>query len=279
MSGSDGCSESAAVVVVKFGGSVLTGAGAYRRAARFLHARLQAAPSERYVAVVSAQEGVTDELERAARDIVRAPSSRSLDLLWSTGEIRSVALLTLHLEALGVSAAALNVAETGLRLNGGVESRAALEAGRLRAALAGHRAAVVPGFLGTNADGTIMTLGRGGSDLTAVVLAAELGAARCELVKDVPGYFSADPHRDAAARHLPALTSSEALEMADRGCDLVQRHAIEAAARVGLPLFVRSLDESAPVSVVSASVKTAENGAAVPYVSVGIASQAVVGAT
>ncbi len=279
MSGSDGCSESGAVVVVKFGGSVLTGAGAYRRAARFLRARLEAAPGERYVAVVSAQEGVTDELERAARDIVRAPSSRSLDLLWSTGEIRSVAVLTLHLEALGVTAAALNVAETGLRLNGGGESRAALESVRLHAALVDHQVAVVPGFLGTNADGTIVTLGRGGSDLTAVLLAAGLGSARCELVKDVPGYFSADPHRDTAARHLPALTFAEALELADRGCDLVQRHAIEAAARAGLPLVVRSLEESEPVSVVSACVKTAETDAALAYVPAGVASQAEAGAT
>jgi len=274
MSGNDGCCESGAVVVVKFGGSVLTGAGAYRRAARFLRNRLRAAPGERYVAVVSAQEGVTDALERGARGIVRTPTTRSLDLLWSTGEIRSVALLTLHLEALRVAAAPLNVTETGLRLNASGERRFALEPGRLRAALAENQVAVVPGFLGTNAAGTIVTLGRGGSDLTAVLLASGLGAARCELVKDVPGYFSADPHRDAAARHLPALSFAEALELADRGCDLVQRQAIQAAASAGLPLVVRSLDESAPVSRVSAGARAAAADAGFQYVPAGAVAQA-----
>jgi aspartate kinase len=268
------------VVVFKFGGSVLTGAGAYRRAAGFIRNRLSAAPGERIVAVVSAREGVTDALEAEARGIVRSPSARSLDLLWSTGEIHSVALLTLHLEALGISAAPLNVAETGLRLNARGERRFALESGRLCAALADHHVVVVPGFLGTNEAESIVTLGRGGSDLTAVLLAAGLGAARCELVKDVPGYFSADPHRQAAARHLPALSFAEALELADRGCDLVQRQAIEAAACSGLPLVVRSLDESAPVSLVSAGVQAvAASSPAASYVPAAAVAQSAASAT
>ncbi len=253
MAGGNGSCGSLAVV--KFGGSILAGARTYRRAARFLLNRLKAAPGERYVAVVSARTGATDALERAARGIVRAPSPRSLDLLWSTGEIRSVALLTLHLEALGVSAAGLDVQATGLRV--GRAGEVVLDAERLHATLAGNQVAVVPGFLATNAERAIVTLGRGGSDLTAVLLAAGLGAARCELVKDVPGYFSADPHRDPAARHLPALTFAETLALADAGCDLVQRQAIEAAARAGLPLVVRSLDESAPASVVTGGAQTA----------------------
>ena len=112
------------------------------------------------------------------------------------------------------------------------------------------RVVVVPGFLGTTLDGGIATLGRGGSDLTAVLLAAGLGAVRCELVKDVAGYFSADPHRDSSACHLPELTFADALALADSGCDLVQRQAIEAAARAHLPIVVRSLNESAPVTLV-----------------------------
>ena len=240
-------------VVVKLGGSVLTEEGAFARAARFLRERLDAAPGERYVAVVSAQEGWTDALEREACGIAGNPSARSLDLLWSTGEIRSVALVALHLEALGVRAAALNIAETGLRVDGAAGGRVSFDARRVREALAEYEVAVVPGFLGTNGDGTIVTLGRGGSDLTAVLLAAGLGAARCELVKDVPGYFSADPRRDTAARHLPALTFAEALELADRGCDLVQRRAIEAAAQAGVPLVVRDLEGSGLVTLVSAA--------------------------
>ena len=251
MPGSEECSKQR-TVVVKLGGSILTDESAFARAAGFLRDRMKHGPEERCVAVVSAQEGWTDALERAARGITRAPSARSLDLLWSTGEIRSVALLTLHLEALGVRAAALNVAETGLRLEEAPGRRVAVDTVRVRAALAEYTIAVVPGFLGTNSAGAVVTLGRGGSDLTAVLLAAGLGAVRCELVKDVPGYFSADPNRDATARQLPLLTFAEALELADRGCDLVQRKAIEAAADIGLPLVVRSLNGSALMTLVSA---------------------------
>lgn len=257
MPAGDGCCETPAVVVVKLGGSVLTDENAFARAACFLRDRLRAAPGERYVAVVSAQEGWTDSLERAARGITRTPATRSLDLLWSTGEIRSVALLTLHLEALGVRAVALNVSETGLRVGEGTARRVALDTHRLRETLAEYEIAVVPGFLGANAEGMIVTLGRGGSDLSAVLLAAGLGAARCELVKDVPGYFSADPHRDAAARHLPSLTFAEAIEFAERGCDLVQRQAIEAAADSALPLVVRSLNGAGLGTRVSAGLEAA----------------------
>jgi len=250
MSGSEDCCRPS-VVVVKLGGSVLTDENAFARTAHFLRERLKSAPDERYVAVVSAQEGWTDSLERTARGIVGTPSTRSLDLLWSIGEIRSVALLTLHLEARGVRAVGLNIAETGLRLEDAREGCVTLDSRRLRTAVVECEVVVVPGFLGTKPGGSIVSLGRGGSDLTAVLLAAGLGAARCELVKDVPGYFSSDPHRDASARHLPALTFREALELADRGCDLVQRKAIEVAARTGLPLVVRSLNGSPLITLVS----------------------------
>jgi len=257
MPGNDQCCNPP-IVVVKLGGSVLTDDHAFARAARCLRDRQHHAPDERYVAVVSAQEGWTDALERAAFGITEAPSTRSLDLLWSTGEIRSVALLTLHLETLGVRAAGLNVGEAGLRQHNGPGSRVTIDGRRLRASLAENQIVVVPGFLATNAYGTIVTLGRGGSDLSAVLLAEGLEAARCELVKDVPGYFSADPNHDASARHLPALTFAEALDLADHGCDLVQRQAIETAARAGLPLVIRSLDGSPLITVVSAGLVRAQ---------------------
>ena len=247
------------VAVIKIGGSILTGAKAYRRAALFVRNRHRAAPWEDLVVVVSAQEGATDRLERAAKRIVREPTARALDLLWSTGELRSVALLSLHLQALGVSAAALNVHEAGLQVSAERDGRAreekrtSLNARWIRGALEEHPVAVVPGFFVMDAARAIVSLGRGGSDLTAVLLAEGLEACRCELLKDVPGYFSSDPHHDPAARHLPRLTFDEALALADNGCDLVQRNAIEAAARGGLPLIVRSLEESAPLSRITAT--------------------------
>jgi aspartate kinase len=106
----------------------------------------------------------------------------------------------------------------------------------------------VPGFLGVSPGGAVTSLGRGGSDLTAVLLAAAIHADACELIKDVPGYFTADPHRDAAAQPIHDLGIDEALRMADGGCDLVQRAALAAAAHADLHLVIRSMDAAAPVS-------------------------------
>src|ERR1700678_3418655 len=233
--------------------AILINAGAYRRAAVFVRDMLRANPEERIVVVVSAQEGATDALERTATRIHREPHAATRDLLWSTGEIRSVALLALHLEELGVHAAPLNIHEAGLPLPETVREAGhiRLSAGRLAGVLAAFPVAVVPGFFATNAASQIVSLGRGGSDLTAVLLAEGLRACRCELIKDVPGYFTADPHRDSCASHIPHLTFEHALQLAADGCDLVQRRAIEAAARAGLPLVVRSVDETAASSRIS----------------------------
>jgi aspartate kinase len=124
---------------------------------------------------------------------------------------------------------------------------------RLLAALAASRIVIVPGFLGVSAGGTITSLGRGGSDLTAVLLAIAVRADACELIKDVPGYFTADPHRDAAARQIHDLPIDEALRMAATGCDLVQRAALAAAAQADLHLIIRSMDAAAPVTHVYSS--------------------------
>src|SRR5580693_4067106 len=241
------------IAVIKVGGSILTSAKAYRRAAKFVRHTLQTAPHERLVVVVSAQEGTTDKLERGARGIVREPARAALDLLWSTGEIRSVALLTMHLQALGVAASPLNVHEAGLSVpdRGREAGGILLHTGRLCGALAKYSVVVVPGFLATDSTHAIVSLGRGGSDLTAVLLAEGLQACRCELIKDVPGYFTADPHRDPAARHLPQLSFAQALKLAAEGCDLVQRTAIETASRSGLPLVIRSVRNKAQVSRIS----------------------------
>ncbi len=248
------------IAVVKIGGSILVNAGAYRRAAIFVRSMLRANPEERFVVVVSAQEGATDSLERSARKIHREPNSAARDLLWSTGEIRSVALLTLHLEALGVHAAPLNIHEAGLTLPETVREAGhlRLNAGRLAGVLADFPVAVVPGFFATNAASQIVSLGRGGSDLTAVLLAEGLRACRCELIKDVPGYFTADPHQDSAARHIPFLSFEQAISMAAEGCNLVQRQAIEAAARCALPLVIRSVRRNTTVSRIAQALAGAD---------------------
>ncbi len=235
-----------ALSVLKLGGSVLRDDASYAAAARFLHDRLAENQDERLVVIVSAEFGTTDKLLAEAQRIAGDPSADSLDLLWSTGELRSVALLTLHLQRIGTHAVPFNVHQTGL-----VAERAtgtAVRPLRLLAALGTTRLVIVPGFLGVSAGGTITSLGRGGSDLTAVLLAAAVRANACELIKDVPGYFTADPHRDAQAQPLQHLSFDEAIVMADTGCDLVQRAALVAASAAALPLVIRSMDAAAPVT-------------------------------
>ena len=233
---------SLAVTVVKIGGSVLSGRQSFRRAARFLASRLNDQPGSRFVAVVSAENGTTDALLSTAREIVDTPDPATLDLLWSTGETRSAALLALTLQSMGVSASAVNVHQAGIDpvVTSG-PGAARVRTLRLLDILQRNDVVVVPGFLARGDGDAIVSLGRGGSDLTAVLLAAAVRAQRCELLKDVPGYFSADPKRDPNARHLRRLTYETALTMADEGCQLVQRRALEAAQDFQLPLLVPAI--------------------------------------
>src|ERR1700737_1563683 len=148
--GMDDC-RTRRIAVIKLGGSVLVDDDSYRQAARFLVRRLHKCSEERFVVVVSARKGLTDEMERLARGITGYPNPRTPDLLWSTGEMRSVALLTLHLEELGVAAVGLNVHETGLHFNGSGRADTGVEAlcMELRRTLDDCTVAVVPGFFAT----------------------------------------------------------------------------------------------------------------------------------
>ncbi len=233
-----------APVVIKIGGSVLTGPKAYARAARWL-ARRWRAPEGLHrplLAVVSAENGVTDCLLAEAGAIASPPDPRALDLLWATGEQRSAALLALHLQALGIPACALNAHETGLHHTRGV---LAVRTRHLRRALESHAIVVAPGFLASTPTRAIVTLGRGGSDLSAVALAAALGARFCELIKDVPGYFTADPAREESAAHIPRIGIDTAIAMADAGCDHVQATALRSAPLHNIELHIRTAGDDA----------------------------------
>jgi aspartate kinase len=237
------------LAVIKIGGSVLTGLHAFESAASFLDKESLDTESAvghwTMVAVVSAEFGHTDALAREARVLTRSPDPAALDLLWSTGELRSVALLTLALKNAGVAAAGLNAHEAGLR-SAATPDSVFLNDITLRAALARHRVVVVPGFLATRHQ-RLVTLGRGGSDLSAVLLAASLRADRCVLIKDVDGYFTDDPATNPHAKPIASLTFTAALAMADAGCPLVQRSALIAAERAGVPLSVRSFTSTGTV--------------------------------
>lgn len=235
----DGPQVSPPPIVLKLGGSVLPRLEAYTDAARFVAAMSRQHAPASIVAVVSAEDGHTDALRREALELAGEPEDDALDLLWSTGEHRSVALLTLALRAQGLSAAPLNAHQTNVRRS---SARRALVPHLLvlRAALAAHQVVVAPGFLAT-CEQRLVTLGRGGSDLSAVILAAALGAQSCVLVKDVDGYYTADPAIDRRATRVPHLTYDRAIAQADAGCPLVQRGALVEAAAHGLPLLVRSV--------------------------------------
>lgn len=230
------CSESY-LSVVKLGGSVLTSLRAYEAAASFLARQSDSHTGLKMLAVVSAEDGHTDELAREAEALASRPDAAALDLLWSTGELRSVALLTLALKHAGVEAIGLNAHEAGLHSE--AEGGVSLNPIAVRAAVSRHDVVVVPGFLATRRQ-QLVTLGRGGSDLSAVLLAAALRADECVLVKDVDGYFTHDPATDDRATPIPQLTFAQAIAMADEGCPLVQRQALVAARNAGIRLVVRS---------------------------------------
>ena len=229
------------VTVLKLGGSVLTNAGAYQRAAAFVRS-LTIDRHARVVAVVSAALGHTDALLAEARQLTEAPDADVLALLWSTGELRSVALLAFALQTAGVRASAMNVHECGIRTERH-SSQVALNTIGIRVALERFPVVVVPGFLATSGQ-RVVTLGRGGSDLSAVLLSAALGASRCVLIKDVDGYYADDPRQRAGAELMQELSYDDALSMADEGCPLVQRQALAEARVRGVAVIVRSFDSS-----------------------------------
>jgi len=243
-------------VVLKLGGSVLRDHDAYPRCAGWLAARLHRHPQERLVVVVSAPLGATDRLQALAQSCSPQPDQRLLDLLWTTGETHSVALLALCLNHAGIPAAGLAVHQCGLELVPVGADRDELRVNPLplRAHLRRNRVVVVPGFFARGRGDSVVSLGRGGSDLTAVLLAAGLQARRCELIKDVPGYFTKDPNKHADARPVPHVSFAEALVLAAGDCDLVQARALQAAARTNTDRLVRGLDEHGPYPLVSREV-------------------------
>ena len=235
---------SAAPVVLKFGGTSLQTTARIRRAARRVAIRV--ASGTPVVAVVSARGHATDrilaDLARLGRDGRGRRADRETDRALATGEDLSAALFAAALAALGVRAVSLRGAEAGIRTAGGFGAGRieAVRPRRLRTLLDGGVVPVVSGFQGGRADGEILTLGRGGSDTSAVALAAALGPVSCEIVTDVPGVCDRDPRRHRRARRIPSLTHAELRGLAERGAKVVHPEAARLAERCGVPLRVYS---------------------------------------
>lgn len=231
-------------VVQKYGGSSLaTPARILNVAERIARAYREHGP---LVVVLSAMGDTTDELLALAREVSPRPHPDALDLLLSTGEVVSIALMEMALRDRGVPAVALMGWQAGIRTTPSfgralIES---VESARLERHLSGGKVVLVAGFQGVTAEEEITTLGRGGSDTTAVALAAALRAERCEIYTDVDGVYTSDPRVVPKARKLTHVTYDEMLELAHLGAVVLHPRAVELAKRYGVPLYVAtSLDD------------------------------------
>ena len=234
------------IVVQKYGGSSVATAEHIRAVAE----RVKKAREEQgldLVVVISAMGKTTDRLLSLASEVTRHPSPREIDQLLSTGEQQSVALLAMALHDRGIAATSLSGPQAGMKITGRYGSGVIYEINpeRMRSLLAEGQVVIVAGFQGMNALGDVMTLGRGGSDTTAVALAAALGANRCEIYTDVEGIYTADPRIVPEARRIREISSSEMAEMAWRGAKVMHPRAVELGALYGVEIHVRcSFNES-----------------------------------
>ncbi|HEY1595925.1 MAG TPA: aspartate kinase, partial [Thermoleophilaceae bacterium] len=232
-------------VVMKFGGTSVADADRIKRAAR----RIVAAREEgsRVVAVLSARGKTTDELVAMAHEVSERPHPREMDMLLSTGERISCALAAMVINDLGHEAISLTGSQAGIVTDTSHTKARILDvrADRIRQALDENKVVLVAGFQGVSTASDVTTLGRGGSDTTAVALAAALKADVCEIYTDVSGVYSADPRIVPGARKLRVVSFEEMLEMAASGARVLQLRSVEYARNHGVRIHCRSsfLDE------------------------------------
>ncbi|TKB59453.1 MAG: aspartate kinase [Nitrospira sp.] len=229
-----------ALIVQKYGGtSVGTIERIHRVADRVAHTQ-QA--GNRIVVVLSAMSGETDRLLKLAHDVTATPDEREMDMLLSTGERVTIALLAMELRGRGINARSFTGRQVGIITDSAhTKARIArVTADRIREALEQGVVPVVAGFQGINERSDVTTLGRGGSDLSAVALAAALKADRCIIFTDVDGVYTADPNIVPAARRIDRIAYEEMLEMASLGAKVLQTRSVEFAAKFNVPVEVNS---------------------------------------
>src|SRR4051812_916414 len=237
-------------VVMKFGGTSVADAERIKRAAGRIVAKKEA--GHRVVAVLSARGKETDRLIADAFEISSRPDPREMDMLLSTGERQSCALCAMAINDLGHRAISLTGSQAGIVTDTSHTKARILEvrADRIREGLDEDQIVLVAGFQGVSTSRDVTTLGRGGSDTTAVALAAAVGADECEIYTDVPGVFSADPRLVPDARKLRMVSFEEMLEMAASGAGVLQLRSVEYARNHGVRIHCRSSFDDAPGTVV-----------------------------
>ena len=238
------------IVVQKFGGTSVADSQKILAAARkAIRAQQQ---GHWVVMVVSAMGHNTDHLIDLARQITDAPPAREMDVLLSTGEQVSVALMAMAIEALGHQAISFTGAQVGIRTDS-THTKArihSISTDRMRAALEAGKVVIVAGFQGIDEDYNITTLGRGGSDTTAVALAAVLEADACEIYTDVDGVYTTDPRILAEARKVERISYDEMLELASLGAGVMHNRAVEFAKKFTVPIHVRSSFSDVPGTLI-----------------------------
>ena len=243
------------LIVKKFGGSSVADAERVNHVAEQIGR--DAERGHRLVVVLSAQGKTTDRLLEKAREINPHPSRRELDMLLATGEQQSVALMAMALQRLGYEAVSLNAFQVAMHTNRvyGSARMKTIDTERIRTELERGRIVLVTGFQGINRYDDLTTLGRGGSDTTAVALAAALSADRCQIYTDVEGVYTADPRYVPNARKLKEIGYNEMLELASTGAKVLHNRCVELAKKYGVVIEVLSSMVEAPGTLVKEDSK------------------------
>ncbi len=247
-----------ALIVQKFGGSSVANAERISRVAGIIADTY--AEGNDVVVVLSAQGDTTDELIEKAHEINPNPSKREMDMLLSTGEQMSVALMAMALEKMGIPVVSLNAWQIGMQTNSeyGNARIKKLTGERIKHELGSRRVVIVTGFQGINKYDDITTLGRGGSDTSAVAVAVSLRADLCQIYTDVEGVFTSDPRKIPGAVKLNEITYDEMLELASMGAKVLHNRSVELAKRYGVNLEVLSSFERKPGTKVKEVVSKVE---------------------
>ena len=246
------------LIVQKFGGSSVADAAKIERVAGIIADSYRA--GNKVVVVLSAQGDTTDDLIEKAKEINPSPSKREMDVLLTVGEQISVALMAMQLEKMHLPAVSLTGWQIEMNTNSthGAARIKSVSTERIRRELDKRRIVLIAGFQGVNKFGDVTTLGRGGSDTTAVAIAAVLGADKCQIYTDVDGIYTADPRKVPGAKKLNAITYDEMLELASLGSQVLHNRSVELAKRYRVDLEVLSSYERKPGTKVKEVVKNVE---------------------
>jgi aspartate kinase len=254
-----GLSVNMALIVQKYGGTSVGNTERIKNVARRVAKYRE--QGDQIVVVVSAMSGVTDRLIGLAKEITSLPSEREMDMLLATGEQQTIALAAIALQSLGVPAVSLTGAQAGI-VTDGVHTKAKIQnitPAQVHKLLEASNVVIVAGFQGQTKGGQITTLGRGGSDLTAIALAAALKADLCQVYTDVDGVYTADPRIVPTARKLSEIAYDEMLELAGSGAKVMQLRSVEFAKKFNVIFEVRSSLNDNPGTIVKEETASMED--------------------